>query len=334
MKKINKNKWFKFPNNKEEIPPLAMLSASCDYEGIYMLITIISIMSEMGTHNEDGSMECKITVGLLSSRTGMTPGKTIRGIKRVIEISSPFLDAVLDTFWERFEHVLNKKRGRFVDFKIASWNDFQYLRGNYEIAKSNRNQLRIKSKEEDITNSSLLRNSEFVRDPVLKTEDQPVQSSFLEPDLQPASPKKTGRRRRTESEPAGSTTPGTGLFNAYAKAMLARYGVPIERNAAKSTQFKRIASQIGTDGERIVEFFVTSNEDFWVKANHSIGCLEKCLDQVRIKYHQANPAGQISPEENERRIRETREAEERQQEAAKIAAERDGPAFLEMIAKL
>ena len=168
----------------------------------------------------------------------------------------------------------------------------------------------------------------------MKTEDQPVQSSFLEPDLQPASPKKTGRRRRTESEPADSTTPGTGLFNAYAKAMLARYGVPIERNAAKSTQFKRIASQIGTDGERIVEFFVTSNEDFWVKANHSIGCLEKCLDQVRIKYHQANPAGQISPEENERRIRETREAEERQQEAAKIAAERDGPAFLEMIAKL
>ena len=68
------------------------------------------------------------------------------------------------------------------------------------------------------------------------------------------------------------------VWNAYKKAYFQKYGVSPVRNAQVNSQIKSLVQRIGkNESAKVVEFYLTHNDSFYVRSMHMLGlCLKDC----------------------------------------------------------
>jgi predicted RecB family endonuclease len=82
---------------------------------------------------------------------------------------------------------------------------------------------------------------------------------------------------------AGEGTPGSQVWQAYAEAFEKKYeGAVLARGAEVNTQCARLATALGVEqATRLVEFYLTQTESFYVQARHPLSLLVRDLHKLK-----------------------------------------------------
>lgn len=101
----------------------------------------------------------------------------------------------------------------------------------------------------------------------------------LESDV-PIRKKKASRPSKNASvEELRARIPGTFIWTSYRDAYVRRYGVEPLRNARVNSQLSTLAKNVGLeDGEKLVEYYLSRSDAFYVNAKHPI---DICLTQAQ-----------------------------------------------------
>lgn len=84
-----------------------------------------------------------------------------------------------------------------------------------------------------------------------------------------------GDATRKIVEFAADESGGSQVWNSYSIAFESRYGVKPTRNAKTNSQCKQLFERLGKDAIEVVKFYLTHNDGFYIKKQHSIGlCLQ------------------------------------------------------------
>lgn len=98
------------------------------------------------------------------------------------------------------------------------------------------------------------------------------------------SPRAASRRRAAETSPEVRETRAL-VWDAYATAYQARYGVPPVRNAKVNSQIGRFVSSVDSgEAPEIAAFFVGHNDSFYVKRGHPVGLLLADAEKLRTEW--------------------------------------------------
>lgn len=76
---------------------------------------------------------------------------------------------------------------------------------------------------------------------------------------------------------AGASLPA---WEAYEKAFCFRYGVAPIRNAKVNAQCADLTKRLGKDAAAVIEFYVSLQDQQFVRLNHPIGILLQCCESV------------------------------------------------------
>lgn len=67
------------------------------------------------------------------------------------------------------------------------------------------------------------------------------------------------------------------IWESYFNAYRLRYGVDPVRNATINTQISNLRKRLGEEACKVVEFYLSHNDSFYLKSTHSVGlCLRDC----------------------------------------------------------
>jgi hypothetical protein len=77
---------------------------------------------------------------------------------------------------------------------------------------------------------------------------------------------------------------GAKIFDAYAQAYWARYGVEPARNATVNGQCSQLAKRLGEEAIAIVRFYVSHNRAFYVQKSHPIGLALSDAESLRTEW--------------------------------------------------
>ena len=67
------------------------------------------------------------------------------------------------------------------------------------------------------------------------------------------------------------------IWESYFNAYRLRYGVEPVRNATVNTQISNLRKRLGEEACKVVEFYLSHNDSFYLKSTHSVGlCLKDC----------------------------------------------------------
>lgn len=78
--------------------------------------------------------------------------------------------------------------------------------------------------------------------------------------------------------------PALNVWDAYAEAYQARYGVQPVRNAKVNSQLRQLVDRIGADAPAVAAFFVTHNGSWYVSKAHSVGSLLNDAEKLRTEW--------------------------------------------------
>ncbi len=90
--------------------------------------------------------------------------------------------------------------------------------------------------------------------------------------------KEVARSCQNDKKSTESTEQNKQIWEAYLNAYLKRYSVPPLRNAMVNKQVSNLRERVGYENAiKLVEFFLSHNESFYLKKTHAIGlCLQDC----------------------------------------------------------
>lgn len=73
-------------------------------------------------------------------------------------------------------------------------------------------------------------------------------------------------------------------WGAYSKAYFSRYGTEPVRNQKINSQIKQIVERLGKEAPLVAEFYVTHNDNFYVRKLHEIGLLLANAENLRTQW--------------------------------------------------
>ena len=74
------------------------------------------------------------------------------------------------------------------------------------------------------------------------------------------------------------------MWDAYALAYQDRYGVEPVRNAKVNGQLSQLVKRIGPDAPAVAGHYVRSNNTWYVRKGHSVGCLLADAEKLRTEW--------------------------------------------------